>query len=314
MVLRMELRFLGTGAGIPSKERNVSAMALELLQERGSIWLFDCGEATQHQILHTSIRPRKLEKIFITHLHGDHIYGLPGILSSRSFQDGITPLTVYGPEGIEEYVRTSLQISGTQLTYPLYFQTVAEGIVFEDKQFTIQCLELDHKVPSYGYRITEKDLPGQLLVDKLKDLGINPGPIYQQIKENEQTILPDGKIIERKDYIGQNKQGRVISIIGDTRYFKELASFVNGSDLLVHEATFQAADHRLAHTYFHSTTEQAANLAASANVKSLVLTHISSRYQGKALQQLIQEATTIFPNTTIANDFDSFQITNSEAN
>ena len=101
----MELLFLGTGAGVPAKQRNVSSLALELLQERGSVWLFDCGEATQHQILHTTVKPRRIEKIFITHLHGDHIYGLPGLLGSRSFQGGESLLTVYGPKGIKEFIK-----------------------------------------------------------------------------------------------------------------------------------------------------------------------------------------------------------------
>lgn len=111
--LIMKLQFLGTGAGIPAKSRNVTAVALKLLEEKGSIWLFDCGEATQHQILHTNIKPRRIDKIFITHLHGDHLYGLPGFLSSRSFQGGETPLTIYGPKGIKEYVQISLAVSKT---------------------------------------------------------------------------------------------------------------------------------------------------------------------------------------------------------
>src|SRR5690625_4111537 len=114
----MELVFLGTGAGVPSKNRNVSAIALTLLQELNEIWLFDCGEATQHQILNTSIKPGKISKVFITHLHGDHIYGLPGFLSSRSFQGGDSPLTVYGPKGIKSFIQISLETTDTHLNYP----------------------------------------------------------------------------------------------------------------------------------------------------------------------------------------------------
>ncbi|HJV31388.1 MAG TPA: MBL fold metallo-hydrolase, partial [Bacillales bacterium] len=115
----MDIFFLGTGAGLPAKLRNVTSIAFKLLEERGAIWLFDVGEATQHQILHTSIKPRRIEKIFITHLHGDHLYGLPGLLSSRSFQGGDTEVTVYGPKGIEEYLKVSLTVSQTFLKYPL---------------------------------------------------------------------------------------------------------------------------------------------------------------------------------------------------
>lgn len=117
----MELEFLGTGAGVPAKHRNVTSIALRLLDERNAVWLFDCGEGTQMQILHSTIRPRKIEKIFITHLHGDHIYGLPGLISSRSFQGGDTPLEIYGPKGIKAYIQTVLRISQTKVSYPLHF-------------------------------------------------------------------------------------------------------------------------------------------------------------------------------------------------
>src|SRR5699024_1377186 len=117
----MEITFLGTGAGMPSKERNVSALILNLLQEINELWLFDCGEATQHKILRTTLKPRKISKIFISHLHGDHIFGLPGLLSSRSFLDGDEPVTIFGPVGIKEFVQTSLKVSKSHLTYPLKF-------------------------------------------------------------------------------------------------------------------------------------------------------------------------------------------------
>ena len=305
----MKLKFLGTGSGVPSKERNVTAIVLDLTQERGTTWLFDCGEATQHQILKTTIRPRKIEKIFITHLHGDHIYGLPGLLSSRSFQDGTTPVTVYGPEGIEAYVMKSLEISQTHLRYPIIFQKVDEGFLFEDEQFIVHCTKLDHGVDSYGYRIEEKDSPGELLPEKLQAIGLPPGPIYRQIKQNITTILPDGREINRDDFIGPNKQGRVVTILGDTRYIGELVDFIENSDVLVHESTFAADEEKMAYEYHHTTTRQAAHLALSGNVNHLLLTHISSRYQGDDIIQLEAEATAVFPNSKIVTDFFEWEIT-----
>ncbi|MUK87199.1 ribonuclease Z [Ornithinibacillus sp. L9] len=299
----MELMFLGTGSGVPSKERNVSAIALKMLHEINSIWLFDCGEATQHQILHTTIKPRKINKIFITHLHGDHIFGLPGLLSSRSFQGGDDLLTVYGPVGIKEYVHTSLDLSGTQLTYPLSIIEISEGKLFSDEHFTVYCKKLEHGIPSYGFRIEEKDKPGELLVEKLKEKGIQPGPIYQEIKENDVVITNDGMQINRADYIGPSKKGRIVSILGDTRSTEKNSSFVEGSDILVHEATFNQEKENLARKYYHSTTIQAALLAKNSSVKNLVLTHISSRFQQDDWHDLLQEAQEIFPNTEIASDF-----------
>ncbi|WP_042145819.1 ribonuclease Z [Paucisalibacillus sp. EB02] len=299
----MELLFLGTGSGIPSKERNVSSLALMLLQETNSIWLFDCGEATQHQILHTSIKPRKINKIFITHMHGDHIYGLPGLLSSRSFQGGEEEMVIYGPKGIEEFVQTSLKLSGTHITYPLTFVIIKEGKILEDEHFIVYCKKLVHGMPSYGFRIEEKNKPGELQVDKLKAIGIHPGPIYREIKENQVTILEDGREIHRHDYLGAEKIGRQLVILGDTKSTEQNQDFVKNADLLVHEATFDKNKVDLAKEYYHSTTEQAANLAKSGNVKRLILNHISSRYQQHEIEELLQETQAIFPNTEIASDF-----------
>ncbi|MGJ9456902.1 ribonuclease Z [Oceanobacillus sp. CF4.6] len=306
----MELIFLGTGAGVPSKERNVSSVALTLLQELNNIWLFDCGEATQHQILRTSIKPRKINKIFITHLHGDHIYGLPGLLSSRSFQAGDELLTVYGPEGIEEFILTSLRISGTHLTYPLNIVEVTEGEILDEDKFTVHAKQLDHAIQSFGYRVVEKDKPGELLVHKLKEIGIKPGPIYREIKENEMINTIDGIQLYQKDLIGPSKKGRVITILGDTRMQKEHIPFVKNSDVLIHEATFMHDKVDLARDYYHSTNTQAAALAAEGGVKQLILTHVSSRYQQEDDPSILSEAREIFQATYLAKDFFEFKIDN----
>ncbi|MFS0863436.1 ribonuclease Z [Fredinandcohnia sp. 179-A 10B2 NHS] len=304
----MEVVFLGTGAGVPAKERNVTSIALQLLEERRAAWLFDCGEATQHQILYTSIKPRRIEKIFITHLHGDHIFGLPGFLGSRSFQGGEALLTIYGPKGIKTFVDTSLKVSGTHLRYPLEVVEIEEGIIFEDDQFYVEARELEHGIQVYGYRIVEKDLPGTLLVDKLMDEGIKPGPLYQRIKEGKTVILENGKEINGKEYIGPSKKGRIITILGDTRYCQKSIELAKDADLLIHEATFSSNEAELAYDYFHSTTTQAAEVAKQANAKTLVLTHISSRYQGEDSQQLLKEACTVFSPTYIAKDFMKYEI------
>lgn len=305
----MELVFLGTGAGIPSKERNVTSIALKLLQEENHIWLFDCGEATQHQIMRTTIKPGKINKIFITHLHGDHLFGLPGFLSSRSFQGGRDELTIYGPSGIKEFVEISLSVSQAHLNYPLSFVEIEEGMIFDEEHFRVSCMKLDHGIDSYGFRIMQKNKPGELLVDKLKQLGIKPGPVYKQIKDNRKVTLPDGSIIESKKFIGPEKPGKVITILGDTRSLPELhGPFVSESDVLVHEATFNADSSEMAQKYFHTTTAQAAMLAKQNKVKRLVLTHISSRYQAEDLPGLLQESRDVFPNTEIASDFHTVQI------
>ncbi|KQC46721.1 ribonuclease Z [Geobacillus stearothermophilus] len=304
----MELLFLGTGAGVPAKERNVSSVALQLLGERGATWLFDCGEATQHQILHTAIRPRRIEHIFITHLHGDHLFGLPGLLGSRSFQSGETPLTVFGPKGIRAFVETALAVSGTKLRYELNIAEIDEGVIFDDERFSVIAKRLDHGMPSYGFRVVEKDLPGPLLVERLQALGVRPGPIYQEIKQGKTVVLDDGTVIDGREFVGPPQKGRIVAVLGDTRFCEAAIELARDADVVVHEATFAAAEQRLAHDYFHSTTTDAAEVARRAGAKRLILTHISSRYQGEAALQLVAEARKVFPNTDLAADFASFSI------
>ncbi|MFJ7746086.1 ribonuclease Z [Peribacillus sp. NPDC097295] len=298
----MDFVLLGTGAGVPAKARNVTAIALQLLEERGKVWLFDCGEATQHQILKTAVKPRKIEKIFITHLHGDHIFGLPGLLSSRSFQGGVEKLTVYGPKGIDAFITTSLQVSGTHLKYPLEIIEIEEGVVFEDNQFTVTALQLDHGIYSVGYRIVEKDRPGSLLVDQLRKEGVQPGPSYKALKNGESIRLDDGRTIDGKDYLSAPQKGRIITILGDTRVCNNALILADSADYLIHEATFSAEETEMATAYFHSTTIQAAETAKKARAKHLVLTHISSRYTLEDAERLKEESSSIFANTIMAED------------
>lgn len=191
----MELLFLGTGSGVPAKHRNLSSIVLKLLDERNSMWLFDCGESTQHQILNTTVKPRKIEKIFITHMHGDHIFGLPGLLSSRAFQGGDTPLTIYGPKGIKQYVTMSLKLSQSHLRYGIRFVEIEkEGTIFEDEQFLVSTKRLQHGVPSYGFRITEKDTKGELMADELQSIGVPFGPLYGKLKRVKPSHL---KMVEK---------------------------------------------------------------------------------------------------------------------
>jgi ribonuclease Z len=307
----MEFTFLGTGAGMPAKERNVTSIALNLSAERGTTWLFDCGEGTQHQILKTPIRPRRIEKIFISHLHGDHIFGLPGLLGSRSFQDGNSLLTLYGPKGIREFIEIALFASKTHLKYELDIIEMNEDeeIIFEDDQFLIEAKKLEHGITSYGFRITECDQPGALQVDALRKAGIPPGPIYQKIKNGERVVMENGHVLDNVKYIGEVKKGRILAVLGDTRYTENAIVLSNQADVLIHEATFSKEEENLAFNYFHATTAQAATIANLAGVKNLILTHISSRYQSEEQElKLLREARAIFPETYIAKDLWTFPI------
>ncbi|MCZ3745829.1 ribonuclease Z [Limosilactobacillus vaginalis] len=305
----MQLEFLGTGAGSPSKQRNVTSVALKLLEELNEIWLFDAGEATQHQILHTTIRPRKVTKIFITHLHGDHIFGLPGFLSSRSFQGGNEPLTIYGPVGIKKFVMTALQVSESRLSYPLKFVEIDRSQeLFNERGFKVTTMSLDHKIACYGYRIEEADHPGELQVDKLRQDNIPSGPIYGQLKAGKTVKLDDGRVIDGKNYIGKPQPGRIIAILGDTRQTPNAVVLAHKADVLVHESTFAKNEAKMAHNYYHSTSLQAAEVAKQAGVKKLLLTHISARYTGKAAYQLAYQVRDVVPDTRVVNDFDVIDV------
>ncbi|MBC6356147.1 MAG: ribonuclease Z [Lactobacillus helsingborgensis] len=305
----MELQFLGTGAGQPSKKRNVSSIALKMLDEINEIWLFDVGEATQHQILRTNIRLRKVTKIFISHNHGDHIFGLPGLLATRSFQGDVGPITIYGPAGLEEFVRTALKVSRTKISYPIKFVVLEEGgLIFQGNGFRVYAEKLAHRVPSFGYRVVEDNRPGELLMDKLAQYNVPNGPLLGKLKNGEKITLDNGTILDGKDFLGPNKAGRVVTIVYDTRATPTIAQLAQNADVLVHESTFAGNEANLAHSYYHSTAVEAAKIARDNGVKRLFLNHISARYLGAKAKKLENQAQKIFPNTRLANDFDRIVI------
>ncbi len=302
----MRVTFLGTSSGAPSRTRNMTSIALQLT-EASRMWLFDCGEGTQHQILRSPLKLSHLERIFITHLHGDHLFGLAGLLASRSLQTGSeTPVVLYGPAGLAEYVRATLEISRTRLGYPISVERVAPGLVFEDDTVTVSCAPMRHGVESYGYSIVEKDRPGHFDVAKARELGIPSGPLYGKLKSGLKIVLEDGRELDGNEFTGPPIKGRKLVFCGDTTFHPgsiELSAF---ADLLIHEATYIGADVQLADRANHSTATMAAEVARQAQVTKLLLTHFSLRYESEgnpSLDDLAAEARAIFPNTILAHDF-----------
>lgn len=304
----MELVFLGTGAGLPSKQRNVTSIALTWYEERSSFWLFDCGEGTQHQVLKSPLRLGRWEKLFLTHLHGDHLFGLPGMLGSRSFQGGTELLTIYGPKGTKRFVDTILEVSQTHLSYPLEIVEYTEGEVFFDDHVVVTCRLLQHGIDSYGFRIEERDRPGSLQRERLEALGLPPGPAYGKLKNGESVTLENGAVIHGSDFVNPPQKGRTIVILGDTRPCEAAVDLARFADVLVHEATYRAGEHNRAEKYHHSTCVDAAEVAKEAGVRQLILTHISARYQATQLCALLDEARVVFPQTDMACDFSRFQV------
>lgn len=307
----MKVWFLGTGAGRPNKQRNVTSIALQLPDPDSSWWLFDCGEATQHQLMQVPLKLSKLEKIFITHMHGDHVYGLPGLLSSRSFDGGITPITLYGPIGIKSYIETVFALTGTMLDYDLNFHELQEEeltTVYDGGRLRVEAGPLVHRVPCFGYRVTERDTPGPLMPDKARTLGVKAGPLFGRLKSGEAVTLDDGTIIQPGEVTDGVIRGRVVTVLGDTSPCDMVLELARGADLLVHEATFAAGLEAKAHEFGHSTTVEAAQAALDAGAKGLAMTHFSGRYSNEELAKLAEEAMSIFTNVIAATDFSSVEI------
>ena len=307
----MEITFLGTSSGVPTCSRNVSSIALRLPQ-RAEVWLFDCGEGTQHQFLRSDVKTSQLTRIFITHLHGDHIFGLMGLIASSGLAGTGQGIHLYGPPGLEDYLQVRSRLSHSHFGNRLRVHTIRkDGLVYEDKQFQVECGLLKHRIPAYGYRVVEKDRPGRFNVKQAQALGIPSGPLYGQLKQGKTITLEDGRTINGQSLCDQPESGRSFVYCTDTVFCDGAVSLANGADVLVHEATFAHQDAELAFDRLHSTSTMAAQVALLAQVKQLIMTHFSPRYApGNPIQlrDLLTEAQAIFPNTRLAKDFLTVEI------
>lgn len=306
----MRITFLGTSAGVPTRARNVSCVALRLPQ-RGEVWLFDCGEGTQHQLLRSDLNISQVTRIFVTHMHGDHVYGLMGLLATCGMAGHARGVSVYGPRGIEEYVREVSRRTQLHTSYPLEVNEVREGLIFEDEEYTVVCAPLKHRLPAFGYRVNEKDRPGHFDVERARAEGIPPGPLYGKLKRGEGVTLDDGRTFAGADFCGPDLKGRGVVYCTDTIYCRSAVELARGADLLIHEATFAEADEGLAVRSTHSTASMAGRVAKEAAVRKLVLTHISPRYfpgNQTGPEELLREARAVFPDAELAHDFLSVDV------
>ena len=284
----MKFTVLGSGAGLPSKDRNTQSFVIDCVLEYNEYILIDAGEGLQHRILHTHIKPSKIKNIFITHLHGDHIFGLPGFLSSRAFQGGEgIPLKIYGPKGLVEWLQTTFRISESTLNYPLEIVEVEPHMNLRLNNFDVHVHPLSHGIESYAYIFKEDDKVGELQTDKLRELGLKPGPVYGEIKSSD-TFIVDGTVYNTSDFIGDTIKGRKITVHGDTRLNSddEYLKLINDSDLIVHEATFLKEEKEKAHDYFHSEINQVLDVFKNINYSALMFVHISNRYTDEDIKEV----------------------------
>jgi ribonuclease Z len=306
----MELTFLGTGSAMPTRQRNVSAVVLRL-PERRELWLFDCGEATQHRLLATPLRPPQIRRVFVTHLHGDHLYGLPGLLTTLSMLGVETPVDVHGPPGLKRFVDAALGVSQSWCTFELRVHELAPEGELADGDLTVRWLPLVHGVPCFGFRVAERERTGRFDVERATALGVPAGPAFGRLKDGGEVTLPDGRVVRGAELTGPAVPGRVVTVLGDTRPCDAGVELARGADLLVHEATFGESRRQMATERGHSTAAEAAGVAARAGARRLVLTHFSARYQlggPETVETLLAEARAVFPATEAAHDHAVFAI------
>ncbi|RMF89947.1 MAG: ribonuclease Z [Nitrospinota bacterium] len=299
----MKIVMLGTSSATPTAERNPSATAVIW---EGEILLFDCGEGTQIQMRKAGLRIGRLTKIFITHLHGDHVLGLPGLLSTYEISGRIAPLHLYGPAEVQEYVETSQKLLRLTLSYPLLFHEVGPGLVCEEQRYYVEALPLRHVGRTFGYALQEKDRPGRFNVEAALQLGVPAGPLFGQLQRGFPVVTPAGNTVYPEQVLGPTRPGRRIAYCLDTRPCPEAEKLAQGADLLIYDSTYGPGDEAKAAERGHSTAQEAVEVALRAGAKRLILTHIGSQYnvRGKALSMLRRR----FPAVEVAADLASWEI------
>ncbi|MEB3158706.1 MAG: ribonuclease Z [Synechococcus sp.] len=311
----MQVTFLGTSSGVPTRARNVSSVALRLPQ-RSELWLFDCGEGTQHQFLRSDLRLSQLRRVFITHMHGDHVFGLPGLLASLGLAGNSSGVDLYGPDPLAPYLEGVLRTSSTRIGYPMAVHRVKQAaqqgtLVLDDDDILVKATPLTHRIPAYAYRVEQKPRAGRFNIAKARALGIPPGPVYGELQKGRTVTLDDGRVIKGSELCGPVRPGVSVVYCTDTVFCEAAVELARGADLLIHESTFSHAEAEMAFQRQHSTSTMAAQTAAEAGVKQLALTHLSPRYApGNPVTpaDLLQEAQAIFPNTLLAKDFLTLEI------
>ncbi|MGI9275062.1 MAG: ribonuclease Z [Endozoicomonas sp.] len=313
----MRLTFLGTSAGMPTTERNVTALALALDDSR-DWYLVDCGEGTQQRLLRCRYTLSGLKTIFITHVHGDHMFGLPGLITSASMQGRQEPLTICAPEGVESFVRHSLACAAvTELPFELEFRrTDMDGFQLDDDHVTVTSHALSHRVPSYGFRFTEKPGSRHLDTDKLEQLQVPKGPLWGELQHGNSVTLEDGSIIEPADVTLPAAVGRVVVVAGDNDQPELLHDAMQGANLLVHEATFtDEVYQKVGPKYMHSTARMVGEAAERAGIAHVILTHFSGRFRlsphagESSVEVLRREAQQFYSgNVELAEDYGCWEL------
>jgi ribonuclease Z len=297
--MSIRIVFLGTSGSVPTLKRGLPSMVIVCPREQ---LMFDCGEGTQRQMMHSKVSFHKKLKVFLTHLHGDHVLGLPGVLQTMALMDRKEPVQVYAPVGIADFLVCAQQTLKFGLTFPVeIFEITSKGTVYQDEEYTVNAVKSNHAIDSFCFAFEENPRPGKFYPQKAKELGVPAGELWSQLQSGKQVTLDNSRVVLPSQVMGPLRAGRKIVYTGDTRPFEGFADFARDADLVVHECTFDDGLAEKALVDGHSTPSQAAMHAKAAGAKRLVLTHISARYPDANL--LLEQAKKVFEQTTLATDY-----------
>ena len=303
--MSFEVFSLGTSGMMPLPGRFLTSA---LVRREGELFLFDCGEGTQVSLKMLNLRWKQISSIFISHMHADHVTGLPGLLMLSSQVDRTQPLTIYGPARLADYIESSRKILDMYINYEIRCIPVEPGIIAECDEYHINCFPLKHTKQCFGYSIVEKERPGAFSVERALELRVPKGPLWGKLQRGEDVMNSEGVVIHPSDVLGEKRSGRKFSFVTDTMYFPEIADYVYGSDILFCEAMFSDDLEADAREKKHMTARQAAMCARDGEVGMLCLQHYSPRYSDRELKILGEEAKAIFPSTVLTRDRMSFDI------
>jgi len=304
----MKIVLLGTSSAVPTLTRGLSATALI---RGGDVFLFDCGEGTQLQLMRSGVKRSRIHSIFIGHLHGDHLYGIAGLLSTLHLYGRETPLNVFGPEGLRNFLNASFRTSDLQFTFNLTVQEFPRGYrgrVLDEEEFFVDALPLDHSIFCLGWRFQEKPKPGIFNLERAEELRIPRGPLYGKLQHGESIRLEDDRMITPDMVLGETRQGKSVVYCLDTQFSERSIQLADKCTALIHETTFGPDAVDMARERKHSTMEDAARVAKEAAVQTLIATHFSSRYDGRQVARIRDEARGTFENIVAWRDLLEIEI------
>ncbi|HEY2381478.1 MAG TPA: ribonuclease Z [Terriglobia bacterium] len=304
----MKIVLLGTSSAVPTLTRGLSCT---VLIREGDVFMFDCGEGTQLQLMRSGVKRSRIHSIFIGHLHGDHLYGIAGLLSTLHLDGRETPLNVFGPEGLRVFLNAAFRTSELQFSFKVTVQEFPRGYrgrVVEEEEFYVDALPLDHSIFCLGWRFQEKRKPGIFNLERAQELGIPRGPVYGKLQHGESVKLDDGRVITPEMVLGGAREGKSVAYCLDTQFSERSIQLADKCTALIHETTFGPEAVDMARERKHSTMEDAARVAREARAGSLIATHFSSRYDGRQLAEIRDAARGVFENITTGRDLLEIEI------